>query len=178
MNNPDTGSGALSNTVVSTATGSTCPPGGTGPDCTVTVAVVAGPLSMTAPATASLGSAGPGGTLSAGLGTVQVTDDRGFGASWTATVSASGFATGAGTPAETIPAADAQYDIAALATTTGSATFTPVPATQLSASPQPVVSATNVAGNTTVTWDPTIQVTIPGSAVAGTYTATITHSVS
>ena len=178
MNNPDTGSGALSNTVISTATGSTCPPGPAAPGCSVTVAVVAGPLTITAPATASLGSAAPGGTVSAGLGTVQVTDDRGFGASWTATVSATGFATGAGTPAETIPAADAQYVIAALSTATGPATFTPVPTTQLSASPQPVVNATNVAGNTTVTWDPTITVTIPGSAVGGAYTATITHSVS
>ena len=63
-------------------------------------------------------------------------------------------------------------------TATGPATFTPVPTTQLSASAQPVVNATNVAGNTTVTWDPTIMVTIPGSAVGGAYTATITHSVS
>ena len=38
---------------------------------------------MTAPASASLGSAAPGGTTSANLGTVQVTDDRGFGATWT-----------------------------------------------------------------------------------------------
>ena len=53
-----------------------------------------------------------------------------------------------------------------------------MPATELSASPQPIVNATNVTGNTTVTWDPTITVTIPGSAVAGAYTATITHSVS
>jgi uncharacterized repeat protein (TIGR01451 family) len=178
VNDPDTGSGALANTVASTAAGSTCPPGGTGPGCSVTVAVVAGPLSITAPASASLGSAAPGGTLSAGLGTVQVTDDRGFGAGWTATVSASGFATGTGTPAETIPAADAQYVIAALATALGSATFAPVPTTQLSATPQAVVSATNVEGNTTVTWDPTIDVSIPGSAIGGAYTATITHSVS
>ena len=178
VNDPDTGPGALSNTVVSTAPGSTCPAGSGSPGCSVTVAVVAGPLSIAAPATASLGSAAPGSILSAGLGTVQVTDDRGFGAGWTATVSSSGFATGAGTPIETIPAADAQYIIAALATTTGSATFTPVPTTQLSASPQPVVSATNVAGNTTVTWDPTIDVSIPANAIGGLYTATITHSVS
>jgi len=178
VKDPDTGTGMMANTVTSTAPGSTCPPASGSPGCAVTVAVVAGPLSITAPATASLGSAAPGGTLSAGLGTVQVTDDRGFGAGWTATVSASGFATGTGTPAETIPAADAQYLITALATTTGSATFTPVPATQLSASPQPVVNATNVAGNTTVTWDPTIDVSIPGSAIGGAYTATITHSVS
>lgn len=178
MKDPDTGGGALSNTVVSTAPGSSCQAGSGSPDCTVTVAVVAGPLSVTAPANASLGSAAPGGILSAGLGTVQVTDNRGFGAGWTATVSAASFATGTGTPAETIPAADAQYDITALATTTGSATFTPVPVTQLSANPQPVVNATNVGGNTTVTWDPTIDVNIPGSAVAGDYTATVTHSVS
>jgi hypothetical protein len=133
---------------------------------------------MTAPATAALGSAAPGGTITADLGTVQVTDDRGLGAGWTATVSATGFATGIGTPAETIPASNANYDITALATTTGSATFTPVPVTRLSANPKAVVTATNVAGNTTVTWDPTIAVIIPVSAIAGNYTATITHSVS
>jgi uncharacterized repeat protein (TIGR01451 family) len=178
VNNPDTGSGAMSNTVFSRVPGSTCPAGSASPACSVTIPVVAGPLTITVPATASLGSAAPGGTLGAGLGTVQVTDDRGFGAGWTATVSASGFATGTGTPAETIPAADAQYVIAALLATTGSATFTPITAIQLSASPQAVVNATNVAGNTTVTWDPTINVSVPGSAVSGGYTATITHSVS
>jgi hypothetical protein len=41
-----------------------------------------------------------------------------------------------------------------------------------------VVSATNVDGNTTVTWDPVIQVAVPAGAIGGVYTATITHSVS
>jgi hypothetical protein len=45
-------------------------------------------------------------------------------------------------------------------------------------SPQAVVSATNVAGNTSVSWDPTVQVAIPANAISGDYTATITHSVS
>jgi uncharacterized repeat protein (TIGR01451 family) len=178
VNNPDRGAGTMSNTVVSTATGSTCPTGSSNAGCAVTVAVVAGPLSITAPATAGLGSAAPGGTISTGLGDVQITDDRGFGAGWTATVSSTDFATGTGTPAETIPVTDAQYDISALTRVAGSATFTPVPVTQLSTSPQAVVSATNVNGNTTVTWDPTIDISVPGSAVSGTYTATITHSVS
>ena len=61
---------------------------------------------------------------------------------------------------------------------TGPATFTPAPVTQLSTAPQPVVSATNVTGNTTVTWNPIITVTVPPSAIVGPYTATITHSVS
>ena len=97
---------------------------------------------------------------------------------WTATVASTGFATGTGTQAETIPAADARYLIAALAEAIGPASFTPVPVTQLSTGPQPVVSATNVAGNTTVSWDPTIQVSVPSTAIGGDYTATITHSVS
>ena len=157
VNNPDTGPGTLSNTVTSAVPGSTCPAASPGPDCAVTVAVVAGPLTITVPATASLGSGPPGGTISSGLGTVQVTDDRGFGADWTATVASTGFATGTGTQAETIPAGNARYLIAALSSATGPATFTPVPSVRLSASPQAVVSATNVAGNTTVTWDPTVR---------------------
>jgi hypothetical protein len=178
VNNPDTGGGALSNTVASAVPGSTCQAGSADPGCAVTVAVVAGPLTITVPATASLGSAPPGGTLSAGLGTVQVTDDRGFGADWTATVSSTGFATGTGTQAETIPAGAARYLIAALNSATGPATFTPVPSVRLNASPRAVVSATNVTGNTTVSWDPTIRVSVPATAVSGDYTATITHSVS
>ena len=126
------------------------------------MAVVAGPLTITVPATASLGSAPPGGTLGSGLGTVQVTDDRGFGADWTATVSSTSFATGTGTQAETIPAEDAQYAHRRAGRRPSARPPSPrYPSTQLSASPQAVVSATNVAGNTTVSWDPTIQVSRP-----------------
>jgi large repetitive protein len=177
VHNPSTASTVLSNTVASAAAGSDCPAGSTSPGCTAVVAVVAGPLSIVAPAAASLGSADPGGTLNGNLGTVQVTDDRGFGADWTVTVSASSFATGAGTPAETIPAADAQYDIDGLDTATDTATVITVPVTQLSAAPQPIIRATNVTGNTTITWDPGIDIIVPDNAVGGTYTATITHSV-
>ena len=41
-----------------------------------------------------------------------------------------------------------------------------------------MVTATNVAGNTTASWNPLINIQVPASAVGGTYTATITHSVS
>ena len=73
----------------------------------------------------------PGGTTSANLGTVQVTDDRGFGANWTATVAATAFTTGAGTPTETISVRRVIYGISALSQTTGPATFTFVPLTRL-----------------------------------------------
>jgi large repetitive protein len=178
VNNPDTGVRILANTVISPDPGSDCQTGSTDPRCNVTVPVMAGTLSMTAPVSADLGMTEPGGSASASLGTVQVTDNRGFGADWTATVSATAFTTGNGTAPETIPASDAFYDVTGLGSTTGSADFSVAPETNLSGDPQPVVSATNVGGNTSATWDPVIDVHVPATAVAGQYTATITHSVS
>jgi hypothetical protein len=143
----------------------------------VTTAVISGPLSMTAPASSFLGSGPPGATISSSLGTVAVTDGRGFGADWSASVSSSDFTTGAGGPAQTIPAGDAFYDITGLATATGPATFGYAPAVDLSQNPQAVVNATNVDGNTAVSWNPVIQVSVPGGATGGNYSAIIVHSV-
>ena len=178
VNNPDAGGRFLSNTAVSAAPGSTCPSGSTSPGCTATVAVISGALSLTAPGSVSLGSTAPGGTVDAPLGAVQVTDNRGFGANWTVTVSATPFTTGTGTPAETIPPSDTSYDITALTQNTGPAIFTPVPATTLAVTPQAVVAATNVDGNTSATWNPLIEVQVPAAAIGGRYSATVTHSVS
>jgi hypothetical protein len=44
--------------------------------------------------------------------------------------------------------------------------------------PGTVQTATAVIGVNTATWNPSIGVVIPAGAVAGSYTATITHSVS
>jgi hypothetical protein len=178
VNDPDTGGRILANTVVSADPGSDCPAGGTDPRCSVTVPVMAGALSITVPISADLGATTPGGSASASLGTVQVIDNRGFGADWTATVSATGFTTGNGTAPETIPASDAYYDITGFGSTTGSATFSTAPVTSLSGDPQPIVSATNVGGTTSATWDPLIDVSVPPTAIVGQYTATIVHSVS
>jgi hypothetical protein len=72
----------------------------------------------------------------------------------------------------------AYYDITGFGSTTGSATFSTAPETNLSGDPQPVVSATNVGGTTSATWDPLIDVNVPATAIVGQYTATIVHSVS
>jgi len=40
-----------------------------------------------------------------------------------------------------------------------------------------VVTASGVSGNNTATWNPTISVDVPGTALSGTYTSTITHNV-
>ncbi|HEY4991302.1 MAG TPA: putative Ig domain-containing protein [Nakamurella sp.] len=177
VSNPDTGGRTLTTAAVSQDQGSNCPAASTDPRCAVTVNVIAGALTITVPASADLGSAAPGGTISAPLGVIQVTDNRGFGANWATTVSAIEFSTGSGTPLETIPVSDASYTISSPLQTTGSATFTATAATTLSGTPQPVVSATSVQGNTTATWNPLIEVHVPASAVAGPYTSTITHSV-
>ena len=53
VSNPDTGNDLLVNTVTSAAPGSTCPVSGTGGSaCSVTVGVIAGPLTITAPVNA------------------------------------------------------------------------------------------------------------------------------
>ena len=166
VNNPNNGDKTLTETVDSATPGNNCPTDG-------------GPLSITVPASADLGATDPGGATSAALGTISVTDNRALPASsWTVTVSSTDFTTGTATTAETIPAADATYFLNALDTATGQATFTPTPITTLSATPQTVVTATNTSGDTSASWHPAVQVTVPGTAVAGTYTATITHSVS
>ena len=64
VNNPDRGGRILANTVVSPDPGSSCPAGSTDPRCGVTVPVLAGALSMTAPVSANLGPA-PGAAVAA-----------------------------------------------------------------------------------------------------------------
>ena len=63
-------------------------------------------------------------------------------------------------------------------TAAGPATFGYASETDLSRNPQNIINAINVTGNTTVTWSPLIQITVPGGAVSGTYTTTVVHSVS
>jgi hypothetical protein len=140
-------------------------------------------LAVTAPTSTSLGSTTPGTTLSAHLGTVQVSDTRGnLTATWTATVTATQFTTGTATPAQTIPASALSYWSGPATSTTGiNLTATPG---QLTAAQAQSLSTARTAfsvllavGNNTVAWNPTVVVTVPASAVAGTYTGTITHSV-
>lgn len=178
VNDPATGNLILANSVSSSTPGSNCLPGGADPRCNSSVAVVLGMLSITAPARADLGASAPGGTVSVGLGTVQVTDDRAGLDGWTTTVASTDFTTSGGTAAETIPVRDVLYLINSFSSMQGSATFMRTPVTHLSAAAQAVVTATNVRGDNSVTWNPVMQVSVPSEAVAGTYSATITHSVS
>jgi uncharacterized repeat protein (TIGR01451 family) len=178
VDDPETGDKIMANTVTSAAPGSNCPTGTINPACSATVAVLTGVLSISVPVGTDLGAIVTGGTAAAGLGTVTVTDNRALlGASWTATVSSTGFLNTV-TSGDLIQVGNASYLINALGTTTGSATFTPTPVTVLSGSAQAVVTATSANGDNSATWDPQIQVAVPSAAVIGTYTAVITQSAS
>jgi Putative Ig domain/Bacterial lectin len=148
----------------------------------ITLVVAAGVLSMTAPTSVVLPSAAPGGTTSAQLGTVTVTDRRGISAaSWTATVSATTFVTGGATGPETIPLTQVTYWSGPATATTGTGTFTPGQANAGVAVnltvPRTAFSVSTGSSLNSASWNPTLSVSVPASAVRGTYTATITHSV-
>ena len=152
-------------------------PSGSDPNTIVTFTVTTGALSLTAPATADLGSGAPGTTISGTVGPVTVTDDRAaLNASWNATASSTNWTTGGGTGNETIPVGDATYTPGEI-TTTGTVTATGSTIT-LSGTTQTVVAGTDVVGDNTATWNPTVAVAVPAAAVGGAYTATLSHSVS
>jgi hypothetical protein len=150
---------------------------------TTTFTLSAGALSISAPASKDLGTgATGGGTVSAQLGTVAVTDNRGTTlGSWTATVSSTDFTTGGGTASETIGKAQVTYWSGLATASSGTGTFTAGQASAVSAqdlsTARTAFSASAVVGNNSVSWNPTVTVNVPSSAVAGTYTGTITHSV-
>ncbi|MFG2907423.1 hypothetical protein ACGF13_20455 [Kitasatospora sp. NPDC048286] len=142
------------------------------PSTTVTFAVTSGALTLTVPASANLGSGAPGTVISAPIGPCTVTDDRALAsASWTVTAAETDFTNGV----TTIAATDATYTVGTV-TTTGTITATPTNVT-LSNSAQTVLTGSAGVGDNTASWNPTISVNVPPSAVGGIYTGTLTQSV-
>jgi hypothetical protein len=149
-----------------------------GADTPVTVEVTTGTLVIDAPAgSVDLGSvvaSASAQTVSSPLGMVTVTDSRAGVLGWVATVGAADF-TGPG-DISVSTAGSVTYD-PGQATVVGTATVTPTSEVHL----YPTVvaqTATDVSGVNTAAWNPVIGVTIPAGALAGTYSTTITHSVS
>jgi hypothetical protein len=146
-------------------------------DTTVTFTVAAGTLDITAPPTISLGAAVPGTTVSGLIGPVVVSDTRGaITATWTATVTSTAFVNGT----STIPNTAITYWSGPATASTPATGFTPGQPTAGDADPLDAAvtafSFTGSGGNT-ATWNPTLAVAVPLTALAGTYTATVTHSV-
>jgi hypothetical protein len=145
---------------------------------TATVTVTGGALSITVPVDAgSLGSrvnTVGGGTISGALGQVQVNDARSAaaGSGWVVTVISTAFTPPSG---PTIAASAVGYTAGAI-TKTGTATFTANNPGNLTGAVA-AVTATGITGDNSATWNPTINVAVPGGTIANVYSATITHSV-
>jgi hypothetical protein len=148
-------------------------PAGADPSTTITFTVTSGALTMSAPVSASLGSGAPATSVSAPIGQCTVTDARALAsAAWDVFASETDFANGV----NTITAGNSEYNPGTI-TTTGTITVTGIPVT-LSATAQRVIDGSAGVGNNTASWNPTVLVDIPPSAVGGLYTGTLTQSVS
>ncbi|MDX6286298.1 MAG: hypothetical protein QOG53_1783 [Frankiales bacterium] len=130
-----------------------------------------------------------GTTVSGALHSTTVTDTRGqLAAAWTVTVASTGF-TGSGTAAgQSLAAGQAGMYLDAVTTLANAVALAtggliPTSITTL-ATPVTLSSAggTLMAGTTTgsgsITYTPGIKVTIPASAIAGTYSGAVTQTVS
>jgi WxL domain surface cell wall-binding len=153
-------------------------------DTTVTFTSTTGSLSITAPGSATLsgGTPTPGGTVSGAMGTVTVTDARGSAAGWMASVySTTGF-----TATSSTAITNAAVTYTPGATTSTSAPGTPTitagtagpPGTTSGAALTAYTYANATAGGNSVSWNPTLAVVIPSTALSGAvYSGTVSHQV-
>ncbi len=140
-------------------------------------------LSVSAPASASLGSGAAGSTLSGQLGTVSVAASGTLG--WTASVSVSApFTVTQSGQSATFPATRLRY-WSGPATATGGGLglsctpgqLTSVLAQTLAFTRTAFACTLGVIGSSSASWNPTLVVQSQSGDFAGTYTGTITHSV-
>jgi hypothetical protein len=142
---------------------------------TITLTIAGGGLSISAPSSGTFGTVASPSSASVELGAVTVTDTRDpYEVTWTATAIITALTHSDGVT--TIPATLFRYT-ADVPTKTGSVTLTELAETAFD-SPVAVVSAASINGNNSATWTPLITIPVPASTPTGTYTGTITHSVS
>ena len=143
----------------------------------LTVQVVGNGISIAPPLAITSEAIKPGADATFTMEAVTVTDERAVTTPWVATVTLSEFA---GQLLEnTLVPVSAKYDAALATKLTGAVTFTGDPtALDVSMAPVTAQQATTVSGNNTAAWDATLIVKAPEQALADTYTATLTHSVS
>ena len=139
-------------------------------------------VSVVVPGNANLGSASIGGTLTAQLGLVTASGGGILGVQVTANVVCSDFKTGSGSAAETISKNNVFYwsgPATAFAGLVGNGTpGQPTSADQVScATSRQAFQGQALLLSVSVSWNPTIVIHIPATAVQGTYTGTVTHTV-
>ncbi|WP_139128706.1 hypothetical protein [Micromonospora humi] len=140
-------------------------------------------LSITVPTgPVSFGATAPGGTLTGHLGTVEVDDDRLLGGSWTTSVTATSFKTGAGDPTRTIDAGHVSYWSGTATLNVGTLAVHPgqpraQDAVTLDVSRVAFRADLDLLFLSRVAWNPSLIINTPPAAVAGAYQGTVIHSV-
>jgi hypothetical protein len=147
-------------------------------DTSATFTLTGGDLTMTAAATAALSSGASGATdISGTLGAVSVTDLRGSAQAWSVSATSTLFV---GTGSNPSKSTAVEYK-AGTPTSTGTIDFgANLNGTSWHLSTtlaSPVIAAGTLSGNNTATWNPTLKVTLPSSALASTYSGTVTTSI-
>jgi hypothetical protein len=141
-------------------------------DTVTTFTVDGGSLGLTAAATAHLDPVDTGApSVTGSLGEVMVTDARGGTDGWTVTAVSTEFTN---TTVTGPPSTGVSYD-AGTVVETGDVSTTVSPGDVMA--PATVVTADNVTGNNTATFNPSLTVTLPTNALAGDYEGTVTTSV-
>jgi hypothetical protein len=133
-------------------------------------------------ATSNLGSAFPSQRLTGQMGNITVSDQRAaLTATWVAQVVSTAFTTGGGSAEEIIQPNVVDYWSGPAVSTTGTGTFVPGQLTSAQAVslnlPRTAFSKTSGSGDNSATWNPTLEIGIPGDSVGGLYQGTVTHSV-
>lgn len=141
-------------------------------DTTATFTLTGGSLDVTPAASAALTDGASGAaSVSGSLGAVGVSDTRGSTAGWTMSAASTTFGDGAGSVSTGV-----SYDSGAATASTGTVTPTSTGATSIT-TVAPVAAGTLASGNNTASYTPTLTVTLPASALAGSYSGTVTTSI-
>lgn len=150
----------------------------------VTFTLAAGSLTISQPTATATLTGGQlsllGSTVAGALGQTVVSDNRGGVTGWSSGIAGSALTNGT----TTIPAGQAKAFVPGAVAVTGTAVTTAgtyldaATGLALTTGGQPLVTATAVVGVNTATFTPSISVAVPGDATAGTYTGTVTQTVS
>jgi hypothetical protein len=132
-----------------------------------------GSLSVSDQTTAALSDGVHGDPVISGqLGEFTVTDSRGGIAGWTVSAASTAFAGTLGGASST----GVDYT-GGVVDSTGTSTVADGTTTALGVTPVSVIGASGVSGDNTATWNPTLDVAMPASALADDYSGTVTTSV-
>lgn len=146
-------------------------------EASATIEVEGGELSISVASNVAAEAAlEPGTKAEIAIPPLTVTDTRASVADWTVRVALSDFTSAnADAPDALIPAVGATY-LTAAPTFTGTVTPAPVGGEFAEAGEVIALAATAVRGNNTATWTSSLTIPVPSDALAGIYTATLTHS--